>query len=45
MDVHLGMEGTKSNGHGEGKDDNMNKPLEICRNISRFTRMIMKSKE
>ena len=24
MDVHLGVEGTNSNGHGEGKDDNMN---------------------
>jgi hypothetical protein len=24
MDVHLGIEGTKSNGHGEGRDENMN---------------------
>jgi hypothetical protein len=24
MGVHLGMEGTNSNGHGEGNDDNMN---------------------
>ena len=24
MDVHLGIEGTNSNGHGEGRDENMN---------------------
>ena len=24
MDVHFGIEGTNSNGHGEGKDENMN---------------------
>jgi hypothetical protein len=24
MDVHLGIEGTNSNVHGEGKDENMN---------------------
>ena len=24
MDVHLGIEGTNSNGHGEEKDENMN---------------------
>jgi hypothetical protein len=24
MDAHLGIEGTKSNGHGEGRDENMN---------------------
>ena len=24
MDVHLGIEGTTSNGHGEGRDENMN---------------------
>jgi hypothetical protein len=24
MDVHLGIEGTNSNGHGEGMDENMN---------------------
>jgi hypothetical protein len=24
MDVHMGIEGTNSNGHGEGKDENMN---------------------
>jgi hypothetical protein len=23
MDVHLGIEGTNSNGHGEGRDENM----------------------
>jgi len=24
MDVHLGIEGTNSNGHREGRDENMN---------------------
>jgi hypothetical protein len=24
MDVHLGIEGTNSNGHEEGRDENMN---------------------
>jgi hypothetical protein len=24
MDVHLGVEGTNSNGHGEGKDEDIN---------------------
>jgi hypothetical protein len=24
MDVNLGIEGTNSNGHGEGRDENMN---------------------
>jgi hypothetical protein len=24
MDVHLGIEGTNSNRHGEGRDENMN---------------------
>jgi hypothetical protein len=24
MDVHMGIEGTNSNGHGEGKEENMN---------------------
>jgi hypothetical protein len=24
MDVHLGIEGTNSNGHGKGRDENMN---------------------
>jgi len=24
MDVHMGIEVTNSNGHGEGKDENMN---------------------
>ena len=24
MNVHLGIEGTNSNGHGEGRDKNMN---------------------
>jgi hypothetical protein len=30
MNVQLGMEGTKSNGHGEENDDNMNM-VEIIR--------------
>lgn len=24
MGIHLGIEGTNSNGHGEGRDENMN---------------------
>jgi hypothetical protein len=24
MDFHLGIEGTNSNGHGEGRDENIN---------------------
>jgi hypothetical protein len=24
IDVHMGLEGTNSNGHGEGRDENMN---------------------
>ena len=24
MDVHMGIEGTNSNGHGEGKEENLN---------------------
>ena len=29
MDVHLGIEGTTSNGHGEGRDENMNMAYNI----------------
>jgi hypothetical protein len=32
MDVHLGIEGTNSNGHGEGKDENLNM-AETIRNL------------
>jgi hypothetical protein len=34
MDVHLGIEGTNCNGHGEGKDGNMNM-VETIRNLQK----------
>jgi hypothetical protein len=34
MDVHLGIEGTNSNGHGEGRDENMNM-VETIRNLQK----------
>jgi hypothetical protein len=34
MDVHLGIEGTNSNGHGEGRDENMNM-VEIIKNLQK----------
>jgi hypothetical protein len=34
MNVQLGMEGTNSNGHGEGKDDNMDM-VETIRNLQK----------
>jgi hypothetical protein len=34
MDVHFGVEGTNSNGSGEGKDDNMNM-VENIRNLQK----------
>jgi predicted RNase H-like nuclease (RuvC/YqgF family) len=34
MDVHLGIEGTNSNGHGEGRDENMNM-VETIKNLQR----------
>jgi hypothetical protein len=51
MDVHLGMEGINSNGHGEGKDDNMNM-VETIINLKKYVHIhkddnerLMKSKE
>jgi hypothetical protein len=51
MDVHLGIEGTNSNGHGEGKDEYMNM-VETIRNLQKYVQRnkydnerIMKSKE
>jgi hypothetical protein len=32
MDVHLGIEGTNSNGHGKGRDENMNM-VETIKNL------------
>jgi hypothetical protein len=32
MDVHLGIEGTNSNGHGEGRNENMNM-VETIKNL------------
>jgi hypothetical protein len=32
MDVHLVIEGTNSNGHGEGNDENMNM-VETIKNL------------
>jgi predicted RNase H-like nuclease (RuvC/YqgF family) len=34
MDAHMGIEGTNSNGHGEGKDENMNM-VEIIKNFQK----------
>jgi hypothetical protein len=34
MDVHLGIEGTNSNGHGEERDENMNM-VETIKNLQR----------
>jgi hypothetical protein len=34
MNVHLGIEGTKSNGHGEGRDENMNM-VETIKNLQK----------
>jgi hypothetical protein len=34
MDVHLRIEGTKSNGHGEGSDENMNM-VETIKNLQK----------
>jgi hypothetical protein len=34
MDVNLGIEGTKSNGHGEGRDENMNM-VKIIKNLQK----------
>ena len=51
MYVHLGMEGTNSNGHGEENDDNMNM-VETIRNLQKYVQShkddnerLMKSKE
>jgi hypothetical protein len=35
MDVHLGIEGTNSNGHGEGRDENMNME-ETIKNFQKY---------
>ena len=44
MDVHLGIEGANSNGHGEGRDENMNmvETIKNCKRISKSINMIMK---
>jgi hypothetical protein len=34
MNFHLGVEGTNSNGHGEGKDGNMNM-VETIKNLQK----------
>jgi hypothetical protein len=34
MNVHLGIEGTNSNGHGEGRDENMNM-VETIKNLEK----------
>jgi 50S ribosomal subunit-associated GTPase HflX len=51
MNVLLGMEGTKSNGNGEEKDDNMNM-VETIRNLKKYVKShkydnerLMKAKE
>jgi hypothetical protein len=35
MDVHMGIEGTRSNGHGEGRDENMN-TVETIKNLQKY---------
>jgi hypothetical protein len=45
MDVHLGIEGTNSNGNGEERNENMNMAETIkknCRRMSKAIRLIMK---
>ena len=51
MDVHMGNEGTNSNGHGEGKEESMNL-VETIKNMQKNVQSykddnerIMKSKE
>ena len=51
MDVHMGIEGTNSNGHGEGKEENMNM-VESIKNLQKDVQShkddderLMKSKE
>jgi hypothetical protein len=34
MDVHLGIEGTNSNGHGDERDENMNM-VETIKNLQK----------
>jgi hypothetical protein len=43
MDVHLGIEGTNSNGHGEGRDENMNM-VEITFALLKALRIIFGTK-
>jgi hypothetical protein len=38
MDVHLGIEGTNSNGHGEGRDENMNM-VETIKNFQKYVQI------
>jgi hypothetical protein len=45
MYVHLGIAGTNSNGHGEGRDENMNMVetiKKICKRMSKAIKLIMK---
>jgi hypothetical protein len=35
MDVHMGNEGTKSNGHGKGKEERMNL-VETIKNMKKY---------
>jgi hypothetical protein len=51
MDVHMIIEGTNSNGHGEGRDENMNM-VETIKNLQKDVQShkvdserIMRSKE
>jgi hypothetical protein len=51
MDVHMGIEGTNSNGHGEGKEENMNM-VETIKNLQKYVQIhkddnerLMKAKE
>jgi hypothetical protein len=44
MDVHMGIEGTNSNGHGEGKEESMNvvETIKILQKYVQVIRLIMK---
>ena len=51
MDVHMSIEGTNSNGHGEGRDENMNM-VETIKNLQKDVQIhkydnerIMRAKE
>jgi uncharacterized coiled-coil DUF342 family protein len=44
MNVHLGIEGTNSNGHGEGRDENLNM-VETIKNLQSYVQRHKASNE